>query len=86
MKGVLKMKPAGQKTRKVLDINIDGYNFICIFAVHQKRNPYRLCLRWYEDGGWHRKTLETYQNFISVIYHLKFFMEDKHIGFTDVFD
>ena len=80
------MKPAGQKTRKILDISIDGYNFICIFAVHQKRNPYRLCLRWYENGGWHRKTLETYGNFISVIYHLEDYMTRNNIGYQDVID
>ena len=75
----------GNKTKKVLDINVEGVNFVCIFAVHTNHNPYMLFIRWY-DGGWHRKQLARYQNFVSVICHIHDYCFENHWGFVDCFD
>lgn len=75
----------GNKTKKVLDINVEGVNFVCIFAVHTNHNPYMLFIRWY-DGGWHRKQLARYQNFVSVICHIHDYCFENHWGFVDWFD
>lgn len=75
----------GNKTKKVLDINVEGVNFVCIFAVHTNHNPYMLFIRWY-DGGWHRKQLARYQNFVSVICHIHDYCLENHWGFVDCFD
>lgn len=74
-----------QKTTKVLDVNVEGFHFFCIFCVHQPRNQYHLYRRWYEDGSWHRKQLAAYGNFFSVICFLKDYMRIENIGFQDVF-
>lgn len=73
-----------QKTQKVLDIGVEGYNLICIVNYEQMNNPYHLYLKWY-DGGNHLKQLARYGNFISVIDHIRTWMHNNHIGFKDTF-
>lgn len=75
-----------EKTRKVLDINVEGINFICIFAVHAKVNPYRLYRRWHDSTGWHRQKVEYYGNFVSVLCHLHDFAFSHGWGFRDFFN
>ena len=79
------MSMNGSKTRKVLDVNVEGINFICIFDAHAKRNPYRLYRRWY-DNGWHREKMEYYGNFVSVICWLKDYAIDHNWGFKEYFN
>ena len=73
-----------QKTRKVLDICVEGVWLECIFDTRTKRNPYKLyrCL-W--DCGKHRKKLEEYGNFVSVIEHIRGMCHAAHWGFKDTF-
>lgn len=73
----------GQKTRKVLDINVEGVNFICIYAAHADRNKYRLFKRWFENGRWHRRKVEYYGNFVSVLCWLKDYAFRVGWGFTE---
>lgn len=78
------------KTEKVLDIRVEGHWFICVFHHDEKVNPYHLYEKVYEyksdrNYGWHRKQLERYGNFISVMYHLLTIMKDGNIGYTDSF-
>ena len=35
---------ANSKTRKVLDINVDGVNLYCTFRENETENPYHLTL------------------------------------------
>lgn len=61
-------------THKILDINENGHHFTCIYNVADKINPYRLYeLRW-ELGKYgtteHRKQIEKYADFPSVLAHL----------------
>lgn len=72
-----------KECEKVMDINVEGKNFICIFDRTVKRNPYRLFIRWFEDGSWHRKQLERYANFISVICRLQQYGFDNRWGYKD---
>jgi hypothetical protein len=79
-----------RKTQKVLDMTVDGLRFYCVFHYHEKINPYHLYLMWYEyhsenDFGWHRKQVERYGNFISVIEHIRHYMHTNNIGFKDFF-
>lgn len=78
------------KTTKVLDMTVDGIHIFCIFHYDEKTNPYHLFLSWYgykdsEHCGRHRKQVARYQNFISVIEHIRNYMHVNHKGFTDVF-
>lgn len=73
-----------QKTRKVLDISVEGYTLICVVHYDQMTNPYHLYMKWY-DGGPHLKQVARYGNFISVVEHIRAWMHDNHIGFKDVF-
>lgn len=66
---------------KVMDINVEGKNFICIFDRTVQRNPYRLFIRWFEDGSWHRKQLERYANFISILCYIKDYAIREHWGY-----
>ena len=82
---------ANSKTRKVLDINVDGVNLYCTFRENENENPYHLYKRWYEykgdrDYGWHRKQIARYQNLYSVICYIKGYCEGYHVGFTDVWE
>ena len=72
-----------KKSRKVLDLNIEGHNLSCV-AYYDKKNPYRLYLNWY-DGRMHRKQVAAYGNFISVIEHIRAWMHNNHVGFKDCF-
>ena len=74
---------AAQKTRKVLDINVEGINFICIYAIHDDRNKYRLFKRWFDGGMWHRQKVAYYGNFVSVLCYLKDYAFDNYWGFKD---
>lgn len=73
-----------QKTRKVLDVSVDGFNLICVVHYDQTTNPYHLYVKWY-DGGNKLKQVARYGNFISVIEHVRTWMHNNHIGFKDVF-
>lgn len=82
---------ANSKTRKVLDINVDGVNLYCTFRENETENPYHLYKRWYEykgdrDYGWRRKQIARYQNLYSVICYIKGYCEGYHVGFTDVWE
>ena len=71
-----------QKTRKVLDINVEGKHFICIFFENVKVNPYHLYEKWY-DNGWHKKQIEAYGNFVSVLDHLRNYATWNEWGYKD---
>lgn len=71
-----------QKTHKVLDIEVEGFNLVCIVHYEQERNPYHLYIKWY-DGKLNLKQLARYGNFISVVDHIRTWMHNKHLGFND---
>ena len=73
-----------QKTYKVLDICVEGVWLECIFHTDCKRNPYKLYRRWF-DGGAHRKKLEEYGNFVSVVEHIRGMCFSENWGFKDTF-
>ena len=73
-----------QKTRKVLDMCVDGYNLICVVHYEQMTNPYHLYIKWY-DVQTHLKQVARYGNLISVVDHIRTWMHNNHIGFKDVF-
>ena len=54
------------KQRKVMDVMHRGQNLICI-KTDDKLNPYRVYLRWYEQGS-HRRELVRYATMESVLY------------------
>ena len=73
-----------RKTRKVLDICVEGVWLECILHLDTNRNPYKLYIsRW--DNGKHRKKLAEYQNFVSVIEHIRGACHAAHWGFKDGF-
>ena len=55
-----------RKTRKVLEINENGLHLECIKDYNAKYNPYRLYRVWW-DGGWHRKLIDKFGDFQSVV-------------------
>ena len=61
------------KQRKVMDVMHRGENLICI-KTDDKLNPYRVYLRWYEQGGdglglrSRRRELVRYATMESVLY------------------
>ena len=71
-----------QKTRKVLDISVEGVWLECILHLDTNKNPYKLYRCWY-DCGKHRKKLSEYQNFVSVIEHIRGVCHAAHWGFKD---
>lgn len=73
-----------RKTMKVLDMNVEGINFVCILHFDEKTNPYHLYLRWY-DGKMRQKQIRRYQNFHSVICNIKQWMEKTGKGMQDIF-
>lgn len=79
-----------RKTEKVLDMKVDGIRIYCVFHHDEKKNPYHLYCKWYEynsetDFGYHTKQVARYQNYISVIEHIRNYMHKAHVGFKDVF-
>ena len=73
-----------RKTHKVLDIEVEGFNLICIVHYDQKTNPYHLYVKWY-DGKTNLKQVARYQNFISVVDHVRQWMHNRHVGFKETF-
>lgn len=78
------------KTEKVMDIKVEGRWFVCVLHHDVKVNPYHLYEKVYEyhgdrNYGWHRKQLEKYGNFISVIEHIRHLMYSQNVGFKDSF-
>ena len=73
-----------QKTHKVLDIEVEGFNLVGVVHYEQAQNPFHLYVKWY-DGKTNLKQVARYQNFFSVVCAVKDWMQDKHIGFADCF-
>lgn len=73
-----------RKTQKVLDICVEGVWFECVRHNGKKVNAYKLYRCWW-DCGKHRKKVEEYGNFVSVIEHIRFFCYEKNWGFKDSF-
>lgn len=73
-----------QKTHKVLDLEVEGYNFICIVHYEQMRNPYHLYVKW-NDGQNRLKQVERYGNFISVVEHICMWMRRNNVGYKEWF-
>lgn len=72
------------KTRKVFEIHADGVNLLCTFTAGQTINPFRIYHKWYENGGWHRKLLDSYQNLFGVICFMEHYCREHDAGMTDV--
>ena len=65
------------KTRKVMEINICGKHFFCIYD--EEANHYTLYEKWW-DSGWHRKKEVEYENFVSVLEYLRRYSYDNNWG------
>lgn len=78
------MEQRKQKTRKVLDICVEGVWLECVMNLTTNRNPYKLYLCRWEDGK-KRKKVAEYQNFVSVIEHIRQVCHSCHWGFKDTF-
>ena len=70
------------KTRKCMEICVEGICVVCIFDLRTRRNPYKLYLKWY-DGKTHRKKVAEYGNFISILDHLRNYAIRTDWGFKD---
>ena len=57
------------KTRKVMELQLDGNWYICVLDMTAQRNPYKLYRKWW-DGGWHRHKIVEYGDMDSVLFHL----------------
>ena len=57
------------KTRKVVEMNDFGFRIVVIMDTTAKRNPYKIYQKWY-DHGWHRKKLNEYADFQSVLWYI----------------
>lgn len=77
------MAKSGQKTKKVLDLCVEGVWLECVFKAGSA-NPYRLYVTTW-DGGKHRKQIAAYTNFVSVIDHIHTFAHIAYWGFKDTF-
>ena len=64
------------KTTQCLKMNIHGVAYVCTFCPG-RRNAYHLYRTWW-DGGTHRRKVEEYANFESVLYYL---LEQNHREF-----
>jgi hypothetical protein len=53
------------RTKKVLDIQLDGFHLTCIRTA-DKRNPYRVYRVW----AGHRRQIAKYGDFLSVVYFI----------------
>lgn len=64
------------KTTQCLKLNVQGVSYVCTFCPG-RRNAYHLYRTWW-DQGTHRKKVEEYANFESVLYYL---LEQQHREF-----
>ena len=55
-------------TRKIMSLATGGVRIECI-KEEGKVNPYVVRLVWWDDG-WHRKKMNAYADFTSVLYYL----------------
>lgn len=66
-------------TKQVLKINNDGFHYICIHDDKQKYNPYMIYKVWYDNGP-HRKKVNAYADFGSVLHFLTTLHNIKEIA------
>lgn len=75
-----------RKTRKCLEICENGFRFVCIFDSTVSTNNYRLYQESYDFyGKRHRRLIEKYANFESVIAWLNEFAIRTGIWSKDYF-
>ena len=56
-------------TLKVMSLlNYNGKRYECIYN-YGKTNPFKLYVKWYENG-WHRKKVAEYANIDSILFYL----------------
>lgn len=75
---------ANQKTRKVLDIQVEGKHFVCI--RDNETMTYTLYEKWWENNKYgypteRRKAIGGYAMFYSVIDHLRKYALSNNWGF-----
>lgn len=63
------------KTRKILDIKENGMHIICI-KTEDKYNSYRVYSLYWKDGSEHRKLLNKFGDFDSVIFFVGYTMSE----------
>ena len=56
------------KTTQCMKLNVQGVSYVCTFTPG-RRNAYQLYRTWWDDGM-HRRKVEEYANFESVLYYL----------------
>ena len=59
----------GMKQQKILSVTHGSTRIECIQRNDTDRNPYKIYLVWY-DRRWHRRIMNSYQDFTSVLYYL----------------
>lgn len=57
------------KTKQIMTMDYNGKHYVCIQHSTDTTNPYKLYEKWY-DKGWHRKKVEEYGDFDSILFHL----------------
>ncbi len=65
------------KQQKILSVNHGSTRIECI-QVNRKTNPFIIRLVWYDGEGWHRRQMNRYQDFASVLAYLLDF-EHAHL-------
>lgn len=64
------------KTAQCLKMNVQGVAYVCTFTPGRS-NAYQLYCTWWDQGN-HRRKVEEYANFESVLY---FLLEQQHREF-----
>lgn len=67
------------KTRKVMEISVEGKHFVCVYDETKESNRYILYEKWW-DSGWHRRKIVEYDNFVSVLEYLRRYAYDNAWG------
>lgn len=62
------------KTHKVMDLLMDGNNYICIRDFTAKYNPFKLYKVWYEPGEYgmrkRKQKIAEYAEMDSILFHI----------------
>ena len=66
------------KTHKLMEIEMEGHGdfLICVKDNSKKYNPYLVYLKYWKDG-WHRKKLDAYGDYDSVLWFVHYVFTGK---------
>lgn len=68
-----------QKTHKVLNMEVEGFTFVCIVHYDQTEKPFHLFVKCY-DGRKRVAKVNRYQNMYDVIWEIMGWMRERGVG------